>query len=129
MVLMKLLATIESSNNEVSAVTLARKLDLLSAISLIEDAWSFISPAIIVNCFRKAKFYEDNLITVPEQNIIPLPNELDFDFEQFVSIDENIDCFEPIDENNNIIENINGRRNEISVEEDSLKSFECEEKK
>ena len=75
MVLMKLLVTIKSSNNEVSAVTLARKLDMLSAISLIEESWSFI-----VNCFRKAKFYEDNLITVPEQNISPLSNELDFIF-------------------------------------------------
>ena len=64
---------------------------------------------------------------MPEQNITSLPNELDFDFEQFVSINENIDCFEPIDANS-IIENSNGRRNEISVEEDSLKSFECAEK-
>ena len=63
-----------------------------------------------------------------EHNITPLPNELDFDFEQFVTIDENIDWFEPIDDNN-IIESINRTRNEISVEEDSLKSFECEEKK
>ena len=44
-----------------------------------------------------------------------------------MSIDENIDCFEHIDDNN-IIENINGRRNDISVEKDSLKSFECAEK-
>jgi len=110
MAIRKLLATIESSNNDVSAVTLARKLDMLSAVCLIEEAWSSISPNVIVNCFRKAKFYENNLVVMNEQNSTPPTTDLNFDFEKFVSIDENIECFGLINDEN-IIENIDLRKN------------------
>ena len=110
MVVIKLIATIESSNNEVSAVILERKLDMPYVIRLIEETWSTISPNIIVNCFRKAKFYKNNLFIMTEQNFTPPATELDFDFKNFVTIYENIECFGLIDDEN-IIEIINLRRN------------------
>ena len=68
MIVLHVLAIIESASDELSAVQLARKIDLLTAIRLIKESWSLVTPATLINCFRKAKF-EINFEVLPEQTL------------------------------------------------------------
>jgi hypothetical protein len=127
MIIIKLLALIESSNNEISAISLARKLDLLVAIHLIKEAWSLVSPSTIINCFRKANFYKENSVVITEPTPAIPTNELDFNFEDFVMIDENIECSELINEKV-IIEDITMRKHENSHPSESSDSSDLVKK-
>ena len=57
---LKLLAIIESSNQDMSAVSLVRKINLLCSTRLLVEAWELISKVTIINCFKKAKFCHNN---------------------------------------------------------------------
>ena len=59
-IVLKLLAIIESSDQDMSAVSLVRKINLLCSTRLLVEAWELISEETIVNCFKKAKFCHNN---------------------------------------------------------------------
>ena len=126
MIVIKLLSMIESSENELSAVELSRKLDLLSSIRLIKEAWELVTPNTIFNCFRKARFGTEMVKNLQETAINAVLGNgvaFDFDFEEFVRVDDEIECIEPINENeitSNIIENIKNNANNDASDENNI---------
>ena len=56
MVIRKVLVMIEIDEENLSAITLAKQINIFEALNLIKDSWSLITPTTIINCFKKAGF-------------------------------------------------------------------------
>ena len=59
LLILKLLAEIKSSTQQILATQIVKKVNLLNAVLLIKEAWNKVNNKTIKNCFKNSKFYSD----------------------------------------------------------------------
>lgn len=87
--------------DERTAAEICKKLDLLSAIHFLVQAWRQVTVKTIENCFRKGGFIIQNCGTILENDIENdlVPDDMTAsEFETWMAIDENLETSGPLTE-------------------------------
>ena len=91
------------TDDKATAPEIAKRFNLLSAMEMLEEAWSKVRKDSIVNCWRKAGFSPLGASNQPLQveEAIPVPPQLTKEeFDRWVDIDEAVDIAEELTEEN-----------------------------
>ncbi|XP_053121506.1 tigger transposable element-derived protein 3-like [Hemicordylus capensis] len=91
--LTRLLVVLDSQASA-STGKLSKHLTLLDAVHMIAQAWSEVCPQTITNCFRAAGFGLSPRILAPPVDVVQALGFMNQkQFEQFVLVDEGLECF------------------------------------
>ncbi len=88
----KIIQELDSDLTKFSAHELCRKIDLLSAVHLLAQAWKRVTPVCIRNCFQKGGFSlipPDDVDSIVGTDDFEIPDDLTADaFQEWLAIDE-----------------------------------------
>ena len=127
-VLSSILAEIDNNHgSEETAVKIARRISILSAIYMIATSWDAVKSTTVSNCFRKGGFVHGNVDGV-SQDISPegveeLPEDWvmdetygmnQSDFTSYVNIDSEVQC-SPLSTEEDIVESIAAKRARVET--------------